>query len=643
MFTVGGFGGIGSTGQRMKDLLGAGDGSAGDKWFSKANEIIPFNHKEFDIPTPSVSKLNSDGKYNPAYLGYVAKQGFGKFLENFKRGRSEAAVDLAASLYAHASKYPKAAINVLGHGVGGNVVREATEILNRMRSPDGKSPAGPSILQRMNIVNLGTPFFGFTNDKFWNNIRNRTITSNQDPFSILPKKAAQWISSVTGHEVDDYLKTNEVRERLREAFGYYSTSLVGGAREEKQRKETFGAIEEALNTAGFGPAAKLWGALGRVVDLSKENPAAASIIGGSILLGTSKLTYSHMQSQYQKNLGTGAKEAQQIAANYNTPNIQKPSAMFVVGGSGAPSASLIEQLQQGADSDPNRKWLLQKNALVGVDPAGLPQMNKGSLSAGGPASLGALAQTVYGSTLGRVLKTGKNNDAIALAAQLHAYGTKDHKPPGKTPARKLNINVLAGSNGGQVAREAVDILKRMEGGADVAKRVQLVTLGTPHFGLASDQMREVNLMGDGDPFEKLPFQRGGGMTQRVNGVGSHDPASYLGNKGVVGKIADAFKGNEPKKAAKSEEMAGISPKLQPFVTSKTAKWRIEALQNSNPENPINRPNFTSLSLDEQRKEIEKYLRNWRLAQLGQAIKEEKDPPEKPPTRSRRKSTKPPES
>jgi hypothetical protein len=79
---------------------------------------------------------------------------------------------------------------------------------------------GRKMLDRMNIVRLGTPSFGLANDSFWGRVNHRTITSSQDPFLRSTQKAQQWISTVKGHEIDDYLKDGEVRDRLREAFGY---------------------------------------------------------------------------------------------------------------------------------------------------------------------------------------------------------------------------------------------------------------------------------------------------------------------------------------------------------------------------------------------------------------------------------------
>jgi hypothetical protein len=47
-----------SSGDRLKEALNAQDKTPGERWFEKANHLIPFNHKEFDIPSTAASKRN---------------------------------------------------------------------------------------------------------------------------------------------------------------------------------------------------------------------------------------------------------------------------------------------------------------------------------------------------------------------------------------------------------------------------------------------------------------------------------------------------------------------------------------------------------------------------------------------------------
>jgi len=237
-FTVGGFKEEGSSAVKLKDLLEAQgnkeEATASDTWWTKSNQIIPVETKEFQIGQIKASKRNKDGSYNPLYLAELSNKGFGAYLRNFRRGRNDDAVDLAAKIYAHANyrdpdkksknygKYmnDKKSINILGHATGGNTVYEAMDILGRMQTPGARS--GKEVLKRVNVVTLGTTDFGFTEKDL---ARERNITSAQDPFSLLPQRNEKWVSNVRGHEIEDYMKEPEVRDQLLQAFGYYHRSL----------------------------------------------------------------------------------------------------------------------------------------------------------------------------------------------------------------------------------------------------------------------------------------------------------------------------------------------------------------------------------------------------------------------------------
>jgi hypothetical protein len=237
-FTVGGFREEGSSAVKLKDQLESQgnkeDATAADTWWSKSHQIIPVETKEFQISQIKASKRNKDGSYNPLYLAELSNKGFGAYLRNFRRGRNDDAVDLAAKIYAYANyrdpdkksknygKYmnDKKAINLLGHATGGNTIYEAIDILGRMQTRGARS--GKEVLKRVNVVTLGTTDFGFTEKDL---ARERNITSVQDPFSFLPQRNEKWVSNVRGHEIEDYTKEPEVRDQLLQAFGYYHRSL----------------------------------------------------------------------------------------------------------------------------------------------------------------------------------------------------------------------------------------------------------------------------------------------------------------------------------------------------------------------------------------------------------------------------------
>lgn len=250
MFTVGGFASTGSTGKSLQDELTPSDESDEEKWFNSENHIIPFEHSEFNIPFPP-RKKNKDGTYTSAYMFHSQRHEIFQYMKSIHRGRNQASVDLAAQLYAYGSEYKDKPINILSHGAGGSVVNEAVEILERMKNPDGSGARGALILKRLNIVNLGSPTFGISSSKRWNEINSSTITSTQDPFSFRNQllnahRRARWISTVEGHEVSDYMKDPEVRHQLRQGFGYYlkkETETPTSSKPKAKKKKD----EEVLN------------------------------------------------------------------------------------------------------------------------------------------------------------------------------------------------------------------------------------------------------------------------------------------------------------------------------------------------------------------------------------------------------------
>jgi hypothetical protein len=233
-FAVGSGKGYGA--EEIKDLLQrkGSDLSDGDRWLTRNNYVIPFNLQETGI----------NKKSNETGSGDEILDGMKNYLQTFTRGSNQDAIDLAANLYAYGiqrkitnptelkNKYKK--INVVAHGMGGQTTKEALELLSRMDIKG--SPTGKEILKQVNVVNLGTPHFGFAENL---TRRQRTIISPQDPVSSIPSIGGgarkQWISSVKGHSAKDYLEDERVRNAIRESFGYYEGGLDELTRRSKKR------------------------------------------------------------------------------------------------------------------------------------------------------------------------------------------------------------------------------------------------------------------------------------------------------------------------------------------------------------------------------------------------------------------------
>lgn len=167
------------------------------------------------------------------------------YARNLRRGKDQDAVDLAAQIYAYGIQRVKTNpnklknksknINILAGRLPGQTSRLALEYLQRIEVKG--QPSGKEILEQINLVNLGSPHFGFTENV---SKRQRTLISAQDPTSALPvwgsEGRPQWVSTVKGGNVKDYLSDERSLQAIRESFGFYDDSAT--QLERKKRKDS---------------------------------------------------------------------------------------------------------------------------------------------------------------------------------------------------------------------------------------------------------------------------------------------------------------------------------------------------------------------------------------------------------------------
>ena len=354
------------------------------------------------------------------------------------------------------------------------------------------------------------------------------------------------------------LNIRELKEKAREKgilrYSYMTQDQLKGAlkianenpdyqeniRKTLQRQKDESSLKKARSTAIGRAIGVVSPILGRQYNLVasigrkyENNPVEARILGIAALLGISVVTSKILDKNYKRNLVESAADAEKLADDRKnkTPEIKKPSITFVVGnyseGSGA-FAKMLKSKSSSASSK-NLDWLKSNTGLVVVKRQG----------EGTPPPSDLLGRTGYNiaegykATLGKMFQGGRNPESVSLAADLFNYGSKT------TSQNDFKIlpalNVVAAEDGGYVAREAVEILSRMQRsqggknvrGVDIAKRINLVTLGTPYFGVSDRQIKETNLMGDQDPWNITPFKKGGAMTSTVQGVSGHNYRDYL--------------------------------------------------------------------------------------------------------------------
>ena len=97
-----------------------------------------------------------------------------------------------------------------------------------------------------------------------------------------------------------------------------------------------------------------------------------------------------------------------------------------------------------------------------------------------------------------------------------------------------SISIIAHGQGGGTAREALEILHLMDGGAEVASRIKLITLSSPRMGLTQKRAAaEWNLTSKDDPLNDFQTQ-----ATSVNTVKNREVTSYLRDMNVRSMIAD---------------------------------------------------------------------------------------------------------
>lgn len=564
-FAVGGFNSTGSSGQKIQQMLeNPLDKSKEERWFASNNLIVPVRHPDFDIESSVHHKKLDDGSYNPLYLGDVVSKSLGKYGENALRGRNDAAVNLAANMWAYGRRYPDKPLNVVAHGAGGQVTDEAMEILSKMRERVGSAVmSGEKMRERISITRLGSPHFGFADSRWWREVNHRTITSKEDPFSILPNRAAQWVSRLRGGEVEDYLRSPDVREKLRENMGFYEDSLTGLTRSQKRNNQWTSALKMLSPTSGA-----FWGQLSAAGDMMAQNPALATVSALSVVAGTTAEVNRRAKRAYDENLDRAAREA---VGRYERDWADRPAAIanlnprgrdnltLVMGGNWEDTSKFIEALPEEIRGTLNDKGgytggatgVINLDNAYGIRGNDPPPFINEDLKKNAPAIYHGLKSIhTFGSAAGEILNLGLfrelpfaekgvkatyDPESIQIAAMLYALG-KDFKYD--RPNTNYAINIIANGEAGLKMRTALDILERMDkdfrrgqnlGGRDIMKHIKLVTIATPDLGISRDHLEEIAVVGTDDPVSLMPHRPD---ARKLQGVGA-GYENYLSNPDFI--------------------------------------------------------------------------------------------------------------
>ena len=334
-----------------------------------------------------------------------------------------------------------------------------------------------------------------------------------------------------------YMTQDQLRSaiKLHDADPEYKENIRKSLQKEKDlatlKKVKSSDIGRAIGTVNptLGRQYNLLAAISRKFE---KNPTEALIYALPAILGVTKTVALLLKQRRVVNVKESAGAAVNDADNYKKDinDVAPEGVNFYVGGYGRGSKDLYNRVANSPfASKEDADWIKNKSENIPINRVGEDRQTHN------------VSQTVfnnittgYNMTMNSTLNRGKSKESVELAAQLYAHGTKYRTD--KNGVKTLSaIQILAAEDGGIVARDALEILGQMPDGNKIAKRVKFVSLGTPYFGESKVDTPEVNLVGDGDPWGALPFNKGG-QTQRTSGVSGANQHDYTASADVVGKV-----------------------------------------------------------------------------------------------------------
>lgn len=364
-----------------------------------------------------------------------------------------------------------------------------------------------------------------------------------------------------------------------------------------ERKQEAKRVTEGSRFADY---AEDWIKAKKIMRIAGTGGPLAIAAAGAWVIGSTRREYNRAVDDYRSGFQDSARQATSMAAKLPSERIYQPNMMFVVGGYTAEKGS-VSKIRQAFDRAAQEEgdsggWFNRENHIFEFSlnasdiplPKGVRRRNKEGYTdeyigyLGRQAAMGTIfPKGIKGKLIKEAagLKGGRNEDAVRLAAQIYAQARhsepRQEKLEDKTNAElrkeltkygvradpretkstlisrlydigagdeefvngNLPINIVAYGGGGHAAREAMEILSRMEGGRDILDRINLATISTPDFGFTKQIASEVSLRSRHDPLtETLPTR----AERTVNTVRSRELEDYLGDREVTNIIRQHF-------------------------------------------------------------------------------------------------------
>lgn len=382
------------------------------------------------------------------------------------------------------------------------------------------------------------------NEAVAKSVPQQTEPVNDDPYRDLNIRQLKEVARDKGVMRYSYMTQSQLRDAINvyDANPDYREDLRKGLQRQKDqaalKKVKSTEIGRAISTFNpkFGRQFNLINAISKKYE---NNKIEARIYGLAVILSTSALIVKTMEKRRNDNLNKAKVMAATNASNIreSTPDVEEPSVSFVIGSYKNGSNALVESIRNSNNiSEEDKGWFNNETKVIPFI-----RSKEGVSKPSDPLrSFADNFTTGYKAVIGDPINNGKGEEAINLASQLYVYGSK-YSPDRDGLLSSPALNIFAGEDGGTVARDAIEILRKMPKspdsngirGADIADRVRLVTMGTPYFGLSKPDIPELNIMGLGDLWNLTPFTKGGNETKKVPGVGSSGQSSYVESSDVM--------------------------------------------------------------------------------------------------------------
>jgi hypothetical protein len=319
---------------------------------------------------------------------------------------------------------------------------------------------------------------------------------------------------------------------------------------------------------------------------------------GAVLLGASAISYAKYREKYREGLDNSAEVAMRRAKGMvnSVPDIGgKKNIIFAVdsslskGDKGRGNGLATELVQDPEFAAKYHIASIKQNAHE--TPKDLDGLNKRD-------RLIAEAMTPIKQALMNA-RNGQSDASVELASQVLAYHEKHGKivesyqeriwdgskyvyeTKQRTLPSKVQINLLGHGDGGMVASEAMEILKKIPGAGDLHKSINVIGLNTPDAGLTDTVGKVKTIASRNSPLSLLPMK--GKITMDApDGEGGR----AMVRKKEVRQFIDGHFGGNPvdiPKAPATQATQAKAPTTQAKVPEvRTVQW-------SNPSSLNDRP------------------------------------------------------